>query len=217
MILVLIASLVLGIAPALATGLQDLPIVAAGTDTWVIDQGEVLSLLTESSLANKLSSLASETGQEVRMITTRRLDYGETPSSLSDELFAEWFPTPEAQANQTLLLLDTKTNTTAIRTGNQAKTLLPDDIADSIATETTLVPIRKGNYNQGLLDASNRLATVLSGQPDPGPPIIAAAKAESTFTSAEETDDRSATYIVVGLLILATVIPMVTYYMYQGS
>ncbi|WP_257790486.1 hypothetical protein [Parathermosynechococcus lividus] len=40
---------------------------------------------------------------------------------------------------------------------------------------------------------------------------------EKTYKSKSETDDRSATIIVVMLLIAATVIPMVTYFIYQGS
>ncbi|MFN9317428.1 MAG: YgcG family protein, partial [Microcystis sp.] len=39
---------------------------------------------------------------------------------------------------------------------------------------------------------------------------------ESTFTTAEETDDKNATIWVIVLLVLATVIPMVTYFWYAG-
>jgi uncharacterized protein len=59
------------------------------------------------------------------------------------------------------------------------------------------------------------LAAVLSGEPDPGPPIVEnKISAESTFTKAEDTDRGSATILVVVLLILATVIPMLTYFAY---
>ncbi|MEL7244160.1 MAG: YgcG family protein, partial [Cyanobacteria bacterium J06573_2] len=74
----------------------------------------------------------------------------------------------------------------------------------------------KGNkYNQAFLDAQERLTTVLSGQPDPGPPEVTdEVQVEGTFTKAEETDQGNATIWVVGLLIAATVIPMATYYIY---
>ncbi|HEY9837120.1 MAG TPA: hypothetical protein V6D27_09510, partial [Vampirovibrionales bacterium] len=73
-------------------------------------------------------------------------------------------------------------------------------------------------YNQALTDVSDRMIAVLSGQPDPGPPIIdTSLNIERTFATAEETDSGNATMVVIVLLVLATVIPMATYYFYQGG
>jgi uncharacterized protein len=94
-----------------------MPKVRAGEPTWVIDKAEVLSRLNEGRLSDKLDDLAKKTGKEVRMVTIHRLDYGETAESFTKALFEKWFPTPEAQANQGLLVIDTVTNTTAIQTG----------------------------------------------------------------------------------------------------
>lgn len=203
--------------PAMATGIQDIPDLKSDQSTWVVDQADVLSLLNKGDLEDSLSDLAKETGNQVRMVILRRLDYGETPESLTEQIFEKWFPTSETQANQALILLDTKTNNTAIRTGAQVKKVMPDPTAQSITTETMRVPISKGNYNQALLDASDRLTAVLSGRPDPGPPEIKVVQPESTYKTAEETNDKSATIWVIGLLLAATVIPMVTYYIYQGQ
>jgi uncharacterized protein len=200
---------------AIATGIFDVPTVKAGSPTWVIDQGEVLSVLNEGALNKKLSQLAQKTGNEVRFVTIRRFDYGQTAPTFANELFEQWFPTPEEQTNQTLVLLDTQTKTTGIRTGEKVKAVMSDEIADSVAGETMLMPIREGSYNQGFLDAANRLALVLSGEPDPGPPEVKVTEVESTFTKSEETDDKSASIIVIVLLIAATIIPMATYYWYQ--
>jgi uncharacterized protein len=78
--------------------------------------------------------------------------------------------------------------------------------------------LRQGDkYNEGFLAASDRLAAVISGKPDPGPPqVVDRVQVEGTFKKAEETDAGNATLIVVVLLVLATVIPMVTYFWYQG-
>ncbi len=205
--------------PALATGVRDLPNLKPGDSTWVIDQGQVLSVINKGKINQTLDDLAKSTNNEVRLVTIHRLDYGETPESFVNGLFERWFPTPEAQAHQTLVVLDNVTNGTAIRTGTDVKLTLPDEIAESVVSETIQVPLRKGNnYNQAFLDASDRLATVLAGRPDPGPPPEEEiALVESTYKTAEETDAASATYIVIGLLIAATVIPMVTYFWYQGQ
>ncbi|MCU0524516.1 MAG: TPM domain-containing protein [Elainella sp. Prado103] len=202
-----------------ATGVYSMPTLTAGNPTWVIDQAETLSRITRNQLTGKLEKLAEQTGAEVRFVTIHRLDYGETIDDFAGKLFQKWFPSPEDQAQQVLLVLDNVTNTTAIRTGSAVKSLLSDEIATSVAQETVMVPLREGNkYNQSLVDASERLVAVLTGEPDPGPPIVAdSVQTEGTFARAEETDDRSATIIVVVLLVLATVIPMATYYFYQQS
>lgn len=205
--------------PAFATGVYEIPGLSSfEADSRVIDRSEVLSRLSEGEINTKLDTLAKNTGKEVRFITIHRLDYGETIATFTQELFKKWFPTPTDQANQTLLALDTVTNTTAIATGAEVKTLMSEDIADSVAQETVIIPIQNGNkYNQAFLNASDRLVAVLSGEPDPGVTIVAETiKAESTFKSAEETDTKSSTIWVIALLIAATVIPMATYFFYQG-
>ena len=200
--------------PALATGVYNMPNLTS--DTWIVDEADLISRFNEGRIANAFDELAKDTGNEVRIVTVRRLDYGETPESFTKVLFEKWFPSKEAQANQTLLMIDSVTNGTAIITGDKVKSVMSDDIAQSVASETVLVPLRKGNkYNQAFLDAQERLVTVLSGQPDPGPPEVAdEVQVEGTFTKAEETDQGNATIWVVGLLIAATVIPMATYYIY---
>lgn len=217
---ILLAILVSGsiATPAWATGVYEMPNVHAGEPTWTIDEADVLSRLNEGRLSNRLENLAKETGNEVRLVTVRRLDYGETIESFTNKLFEKWYPTPEEQANQTLIAIDTVTNNTAIRTGDAVKSVMADDIAESVVSETMFVPIRDGNkYNQAFLDASDRLVAVLSGEPDPGPPNMEeAVQVEGTFASAEETDTQNSTIWVVVLLVVATVVPMATYFFYQG-
>jgi uncharacterized protein len=209
----------LWVAPAaLATGAREIPLLEPGKTTWVIDQGEVLSPLSEGTLERKLSRLAEETGNELRLVSIHRLDYGETPETFVSQLFERWFPTPESQANQVLLVTDTVTNGVGIRTGSKAAARLSPEIAESVAQESMRIPLRDNNYNQAFLLATDRLDAVLSGRPDPGPPEEKVANTvESTFTTAEETDTNSATVIVVVLLIVATVVPMATYFWYQRS
>jgi uncharacterized protein len=205
------------ITPAFATGVYQIPNFAA--DTWIIDEGDILSRFNESQITNSFKDLAKETGNEVRIVTVHRFDYGETPETFAQGLFTKWFPTPESQGNQAILVIDTVTNGATIISGNQIKTLLTDEIAKSVTEETLGAALRNGNkYNQGFLDVRDRLVTVLSGEPDPGPPEEKeTVQIESTFTNAEETNKNksNATAWVIGLLIAATIIPMATYYLYQ--
>ncbi len=204
-------------APAIATGLFDLPNFDADR-VWIVDTADAISAANENKLTKTFKELASQTGQEVRMVAIRRLDYGETVDSLAEKIFKDWYPSAEAQANQTLLVLDTLTNNVAIHTGDSAQGLVNADIATSIVDETVGYNIRKGDkYNQAFIDAGDRLVAVLSGQEDPGPPAIEdEIQIEGTFTKAEDTDQGSATIWVIGFLIVATIIPMATYYWYVG-
>jgi len=205
-------------APALATGVYQMPPLS--DSTWVVDDAGQISRINEGKITKELKELAAATGKEVRFVTIHRLDYGETPATFADALMEKWFPDTESRANQAILVLDDVTNGAALKVGDAAATLLTDDIATSIVDETVAIPLRQGNkYNQAFLGASDRLVAVLSGEPDPGPPAeVTNFEIESTFASAEETQENrgNATWIVVGFLVAATVIPMATYYFYQA-
>lgn len=203
--------------PVSATSLYEIPQIAPGDRTWVIDPAKAISPVNESKIGSTLEKLAQNTGNEVRFVAIRRLDYGETAQTFADKLFERSFPTSEAQANQTLIVLDTLSSGTGIRVGDKAKSLLTDDIAKSVITQTILYPLREGEkYNQAFLDASDRLVAVLSGEPDPGAPqqLATDVAVESSYKTTEETQSSNATVWVIGFLIAATVIPMVTYYLY---
>ncbi|MBE9136712.1 TPM domain-containing protein [Nodosilinea sp. LEGE 07088] len=210
----------LGVAPAAALAVFQMPTVAAGEATWIIDEANIISRINETKISGRLGGLASATGNEVRLVTLHHFDYGETVQTFTDKLFERWYPTPEDQANQTLLVLDEVTKTVGIRVGDQAATMLTSDIAASVAQETVLYPLLEGDkYNQSFLSASDRLVAVLSGQTDPGPPAFDDSfDSEGTFATAQETAENrgNTTIILVVLLVLATVIPMATYFWYAG-
>ncbi len=207
--------------PALATSLYSMP-QTLKSDVWILDEASQVSRLNEGKISKALSQLAEETGNEVRFVTIHRLDYGETTQSFADQLMEQWFPTPEAQRNQAVIVLDDVTNNIGISVGQDVSQKLSKDIARSVTSETMKVPLLRGNqYNQSFLDATDRIVAVLSGEPDPGPPAAYddTVDTESTFASAEQTEATrgSSTVVVIVLLIAATVIPMATYYWYVSA
>jgi uncharacterized protein len=220
--LVLSIVLVLGAAtfPAEAVAVFQMPTVAAGDATWVIDEANIISRINEAKISGRLGDLAAATGNEARLVTIHHFDYGDTIQTFTDKLFERWYPNPEAQANQTLLVLDEVTKTVGIRVGDQSATLLDGGIATSVAQETVLFPLLEGDkYNQAFLAASDRLVAILSGKEDPGPPAFDDSfDSEGTFATAEETAENrgNTTILLIVLLVLATVIPMATYFWYAG-
>ncbi|NJM99133.1 MAG: YgcG family protein [Phormidesmis sp. RL_2_1] len=206
-------------APALATGIYSMPQTASST--WVLDEAEQISRLNEGKIESALKQLAQATGDEVRLVTIHRLDYGETAQTFADQLIERWFPSVEAQANQTVIVLDDVTNNMGIRVGENSAEMLTPEIAQSVIGETMKVPLLRGNqYNQAFLNATDRLVAVLSGETDPGPPEYDnTVDTDRNFATAEETEATrgSSTTLVVVLLIAATVIPMATYYWYISA
>jgi uncharacterized protein len=203
------------IMPALAIGVYELPQTAP--EGHILDLAEILSRITEGQINSQLDELSQSSQQEVTIVTVRRLDYDETIDTFAQKTFERWYPTPEAQANKTLLAIDTLTDNTGIVQGEKSKATMSAEIATSVAKETVLVPLKYGNrYNQAFLDASDRMSKVLSGQEDPGAPEFKEnVVTEGNFATAEETKESNATVWVVVLLVLSTAIPMATYYFYQ--
>lgn len=215
----LIVALSVSVRPAHAISVYSLPQVSPGESPWVVDSAEAISRATESTLSNKLAKLAENTGLELRMVAIHRQGYDDTVDVFATKLFDRWFADRETAANQTIVAIDTVTNNSAIIAGAEAKKLLPEETIASIISDTIAADLKLGNkYNQAFLDASDRIGTILAGQPDPGSRIAQAeVNIESTFTKAEDTDKGSATFWVIGLLIVATIVPMATYFFYVGS
>ena len=78
-------------------------------------------------------------------------------------------------------------------------------------------PLRGGDrYRQATLDGINRLATVLSGGEDPGPPEeIVRTTLPTNIPTQEETESSNATTWIVVLLVLGTIIPMATWWVFS--
>ena len=204
------------VSPAEATSIYSIPRVTPGDQSWVLDQATVLSRLTQTQLESQAAQLSEETGIELRFVTFRRLDYGETVETFADKLFESWFADPETQAEEAVFVIDVQTNNGSFHLGSQAQDRVSQDAIASIINETLVAPLRAGGkYNQALADVSDRITTILRGEPDPGPPVISANfEANPNFATAEETKDSNATTIVIVLLIIATVVPMLTYFAY---
>ena len=80
------------------------------------------------------------------------------------------------------------------------------------------IPLREGDrYRQASLDGINRLAVVLGGGEDPGPPgeIIRTALPTNVPTQAETEESNATTWVIV-LLVLGTIIPMLTWWVFSS-
>ena len=99
-VLVIMMATSLFILPASATGVYQIPSLTA--DTWILDQGDVISRLNEGQISKAFKDLAQETGNEVRIVTVHRFDYGETPESFAKGLSVLTDSIAQSVAEETL-------------------------------------------------------------------------------------------------------------------
>jgi uncharacterized protein len=212
----LLLALLLPLAPAAALSLSDLP--AAPPSARVLDTADVLSRATRAEIDRQLQDLDGER-VDARLITLSHLDYGLDLSQLGSQLLERW----SADGNggegdaQLLLLIDTQNKATAIVASPALQRQLPAALLKSTARTTMAQPLREGDrYRQASLDALTRLRTVLQGGEDPGEPVDAEVAVPVTnIPTAEETREGNGLTWVVVLLVVGSVVPMLTWWVFS--
>jgi len=215
--LVMAAALVVTslIAPsaAIATGLADFP--GQRPSSHVLDSADVLSRAASGDVNQRLEQF-SELGVDARLVTLRRLDYGVSLETLGEELLQQW--QDEASRDGLLLLLiEAQNNSAAIVASSALLEQLPASLLSSTAISTMGLPLREGSrYRQASLDALGRLEVVLNGGEDPGPPqLVERMPVETNIPTKEETESSNAFLWVVVLLVVGTLVPMITWWVFS--
>jgi len=87
----------------------------------------------------------------------------------------------------------------------------------STARTTIAMPLRSGDrYRQAVVDGLERISTVLRGGEDPGEPVVQEAPViASNVPSQEETASSNAFTWVVVLLVVGSVVPMLTWWVFS--
>ena len=212
----LLLALCLAGAPAQALSANDFP--ASPPSSHLIDAGDVFSRASRAEVENQLEALAAER-VDARLVTLNRLDYGLTLDQLGQQLLDRWAASSAdgVDANQLLLLIDTKTKAAAVLASPQLQRQLPPDLLRSTARSTMAQPLRDGDrYRQATVDALDRLGAVLRGGDDPGEAVIEAAPVlASNIPTHEETESSNAFTWVVVLLVVGSVVPMLTWWVFS--
>jgi uncharacterized protein len=200
-------------AAALATGPQDFPEQLPLSH--VLDQADLLSRAANTELNQRLESLSDER-VDARLITLRRLDYGTSLENLGRSLVERW-QSPAAGERLLLLLIESQNNSAAVVAGDGLDGELSDTLLSSTAISTMGLPLREGaRYRQASVDALDRLSAVLSGDEDPGPPqLLERMPVETNIPTKEETASSNAFLWVVVLLVVGTLVPMITWWVFS--
>ena len=207
-LLVLLLALAL---PAYAVGVEDYPLLPSTEK--VSDGADVLSRAAIAELQRRLE-VFGDARVDARVITLRRLDYDLSLQELADQLLERW----QSEDNEQLLvLIETGTNNVSIQASSEVRSLLPEELLISTAETTMAYPLRDGGrYRQALIDGIDRLGVVLAGGDDPGPPVVVEpALIASNIPSVEETANSNAFSWVVVLLVVGTLVPMATWWVFS--
>jgi uncharacterized protein len=217
----------LALAPidaAMAVSLKDLP--SSPPAAALLDAADVFSRASRGEIEKQLEAFRAER-VDARLITVPRLDYGLSLEQLGQELLQRWSapapaPDPDTAAvtNQDpllLVLVDAQTKAAAVVASEPLERQLPPELLRSTARTTMALPLREGNrYRQASIDGLTRLATVLRGGEDPGEPEVASEAVITTnIPSHEETERSNGFTWVVVLLVVGSVVPMLTWWVFS--
>jgi uncharacterized protein len=206
-----------GVGPALALSSGEFP--SQRPSAHVLDEARVLPRASAQEIERELESFADER-VDAKVITVSRLDYDLSLQRLGEDLVNRW-QAPEGARDGAqpllLLLIDAQTRSSAVVAAEGLSGRLPAELLTSTADTTMALPLRSGDrYRQASLDAVSRLGEVLRGGEDPGEPLQEETTAlASNIPSKEETESSHAFTWVVVLLVVGTVVPMATWWVFS--
>ena len=147
-------------------------------------------------------------------MTLRRLDYGVDLDGFANDLLQRWLAGDDGSL---LVVVETATNSAAIKADAGVQQRLPESLLESTAEETMALPLRDGDrYRQAVVDGLTRLETVLAGGEDPGPPLVAETQVlVSNVPTKEETAESKAWVWITVLMVLGTLVPMATWWVFS--
>ena len=217
-LLALIAVVVLTVGvpsmPALAMSPTDLP--AERPASQVLDDADVLSRASRSELNARLEEFGGDR-VDARLITLRRLDYGLSLDGFGKDLIERWSSEGQGRSPLLLLLIETQNKRAAVLADQSLQSQLPETLLTSTGRTTMAIPLREGDrYRQASIDGLTRLSVVLNGGEDPGPPEeIVRTTLPTNIPTQEETQSSNATTWIIVLLVLGTIIPMATWWVFS--
>lgn len=188
---------------------------ASAPEERVIDSADVLSRASRADIATRLEQLDSDR-IDARLVTLRRLDYGLTLNQFGEQLIERW--SDDQRDRPLLLLLIEAQNKQATVIADPLLTeRLPAELLRSTGRTTMSQPLRDGDrYRQASLDGIARLEVVLNGGEDPGPPVeVERTTLPTNIPTVEETRESNAFTWVIVLLVVGTIVPMATWWVFS--
>jgi uncharacterized membrane protein YgcG len=152
----------------------------------------------------------------LNVITVRKLVFEQDPYAFGDKVLETWYPTLEEGNNKGNFLLVKTAKEAAVVGGPKFLKAVGDDVLESVLSKNVPINLEYEKFNEALTSSVDRIAAVLEGKPDPGPPAKFEKDNSRTFKTKEETGAKREVFsnVVVGLLVISFVVPMLQYFGY---
>lgn len=126
----------------------------------VNDFANLLAAADRAALEQTLTALEQETTAELAVVTVRSLD-GRPLEDYANRLFAEWGIGKKGRDNGVLILVARDDREIRIEVGYGLEGVLPDGLAGTVIRETFVPRFRDGQYREGLLEGTARVADII--------------------------------------------------------
>ena len=206
-------SVMVGGVDAANAGEIEILATPAPTAGYVVDDAGLMSRSTATTVNKTLKELEDETGFHLNVVTVRKLVFETDPFAFGDKVLETWYPTVEEGNDKGNLLLVKSTKDGALVGGPKFLKSVGDDLIDSVLTSNYGINLEQEKYNEALTSSVKRVAAVLEGREDPGPPAKYEAAKGSNFKTRAETNEKRDVFanVVIGLLVISFVVPMLQY------
>lgn len=208
----------MSLAPVDAANASEIEILQtpAPTAGYIVDDAGIMSRASAGQINKTLKELEDQTGYHLNVITVRKLVFEQDPYAFGDKVLETWYPTLEEGNNKGNLLLVKTAKEAAVVGGPQFLKAVGDDVLESVLTKNVPINLEYEKFNEALTSSVDRIAAVLEGKPDPGPPAKFEKDTSRTFKTKEETGAKREVFsnVVVGLLVISFVVPMLQYFGY---
>lgn len=181
-------------------------------DALIFDEAELILRGNEKLFTKAMNNIQTTQGYTVRFAMVKGLPFGETPDEYAKELAEQW----KLSDTDVLFVASPKLARAGVFVGDKAGQRLTKEIAQSIANETFAVGAGEERYGAAVLDVSNRLIPVLSGEEDPGAPKTKLNEVVQNYKTKKETKSERGKYItvVVTVLVISVVAPLIQTFWY---
>jgi len=126
----------------------------------VTDLASVLSPAAEQEILARLSDVEAQTTAEIAVATVPSLD-GMSVEDYGNRLFRQWGIGQKGKDNGVLILVAPPDRQVRIEVGYGLEGVLPDGLAGDIIRSQAIPAFRDGNFEQGIRDTVDRVATIV--------------------------------------------------------
>ncbi len=182
--------------------------------SYLVDDAKILNKTTRNALKNKLTTLESQSGYHLNVVTMRKLQFTPDAFEFSDKVLENWYPTKELGDKKGVLLIVSSAKEGAISGGPSFLGKVGNSILDSIISENIPILTNEEKFNEATMSSIKRISAALTNEADPGPPIRVEKSNERTYKTKDETGGKKGNYtIIVGaLLAISFIAPMLQYF-----